>query len=238
LGNFISALHACTLEVNFETLRLEFLKNLINPSQIIAADNLSNVTDLPFNFSNVQDLRALICKDYSLDILSYNVVKQLTVFNQFFFLQTLLNEKNQTNNILLNQLYLSTGADTSHIFYFNSLVNFEDFGLNFTPAIKELVNKSQAYAAYQYNVLLKSISNTKITSIDIFNNINNFGYTAGFELSNREYLKFICSRHSLQPNSNYSISASDDTAQNLKSAGTLNMLINNADFAIAAVSEN
>jgi hypothetical protein len=70
------------------------------------------------------------------------------------FLNNIITPSNQLNSQFAQQLLTYTAPDTAFLFYFSSLLTYEDFGLNFSPAVKELMQKTFSYASYRYFSLL------------------------------------------------------------------------------------
>jgi hypothetical protein len=67
------------------------------------------------------------------------------------FWADMLGVQNQINTPAVTQLLTFTAPDTTNLFYISSLLTYEDWGLNFSPAIKELMQKTFAYSTYQHN---------------------------------------------------------------------------------------
>jgi hypothetical protein len=76
------------------------------------------------------------------------------------FLNNLVTPSNQLNTAFAQQLLTYTAPDTAFLFYFSSLLTYEDFGLNFSPAVKELMQKTFSYASYRYFSLLHKYEST------------------------------------------------------------------------------
>jgi hypothetical protein len=62
------------------------------------------------------------------------------------------------NSQYRQQLFTHTSPDTSFLFYYASLLTFEDFGLNFSPAVKELSNRLVGYSVYALHALTSAIT--------------------------------------------------------------------------------
>lgn len=73
---------------------------------------------------------------------------------------TLSNTRNWLNTSFASQFFTFTSPDTSFLFYFNSLLTYEDFGLNFSPSIKELTSRMSSYASYADNLHLAAFQST------------------------------------------------------------------------------
>jgi hypothetical protein len=73
--------------------------------------------------------------------------------NSYFF-SNIMTSNNCINVDWLNQTLLYGSNDSSSLFFFNSALTFEDFGLEFSPAVKEIMVKTYSYSSYMYNQLL------------------------------------------------------------------------------------
>jgi hypothetical protein len=98
----------------------------------------------------------------------------------------------------MSQLLTYTAADTTQLFYFGTILTLDDFGLNFSPAVKELAHKSAVYATNSYTALLgdltlqqKNKHSLTVASSDVF-------CIPFFDVSARTYYAILTQKYQSQ----------------------------------------
>ena len=153
--------------------RLQSVQALLDGSES-CADLPEVLTDIRFGGDYSQPTPAMSSNQYSTNGLESTNDSTLvnsdlparaisaTLFNHVDtpFLNNALTSNNQLNTTFTQQLLTYTAPDTAFLFYFSSLLTYEDFGLNFSPAVKELMQKTFSYASYRYFSLLHGYEST------------------------------------------------------------------------------
>lgn len=106
---------------------------------------------------------------------------------------TVIDFKNRINTGALAQLFLFTAPDTTALFYYASLLTYEDWGLSFAPAVKELMQKTFSYSTFQY------LSSSKVflargaagADCSVSSNAQDFAALFFFEQAARTYISAL-----------------------------------------------
>lgn len=106
---------------------------------------------------------------------------------------------NQVNTSWLSQLVTYTAPDTTNLFYMSSLLVYEDWGLNFAPGVKELVQKTFSYTTYQHNALLSQFSPKLQNQLSLHNNLSDVYLGTSWDLATRLYTNSLTSTYQAQP---------------------------------------